>query len=279
MTQAPPARTWLITGCASGFGALLAQTLLDRGERVVATDYDAPGLGRLRPPDQERLLALELDVTNEVQIEHAVAAAIGRFGRIDVLVNNAGLGLGGPFEEAQPERVRQLFAVNALGPMALTRAALPQLRAQGGGRIINISSDSGLVGWRFQSVYCATKHALEGFSEALAQEVAPFGISVALIEPCGFFATPMPMGALREALGGLQTDSPYRPMVEAMAAAMADRAGEAQSPQLVVDAIIAAADDPRPPLRRLVGDPARVALLEARRTMPDQQFVELLMAQ
>lgn len=277
MTQPPSARTWLITGCASGFGALLAQTLLDRGERVVATDVDPAGLGRLRPPAEQALLQLQLDVTDDVQIERTVAAAVGSFGRIDVVVNNAGLGLGGPFEEAPPERVRQLFAVNALGPMALTRAALPQLRAQGGGLIINISSDSGLVGWRFQSVYCATKHAIEGFSEALAQEVAPFGVRVALIEPCGFFATPMPLGALREALGGLRADSPYRPMVEAMAAAVADQAGAAQSPQLVVDAIIAAADDPRPPLRRLVGEPARVALLASRRTMPDQQFVELLM--
>lgn len=268
--------TWLITGCATGFGALLAQTLLDAGAQVIATDRDAAALGHLRPPHADQLLALQLDVTNPEQIATAVTTGIKRFGRIDRLVNNAGLGLGGPFEETPPARIEQLFAVNVFGLMAVTRAVLPQLRAQGGGRIINLSSDSGLAGWRFQSVYCATKHAVEGFSEALAQEVAPFGIQVIVIEPCGMFATPMPIGALQEAMAGLAPTSPYRPMVEALAQTMAGRAGAAQPPQLVVDAIIAVAAGPNPPFRRLVGDAERIALLEARRTMPDQQFIERL---
>jgi NAD(P)-dependent dehydrogenase (short-subunit alcohol dehydrogenase family) len=271
-------RTWLITGCATGFGALLAQTVLDRGEQLVATDRSLEALAHLRSPSPERLLALPMDVTDLVQIEAAVATAVGRFGRIDLLVNNAGLGLGGPFEEAPPERIRQLFEVNVLGLMAVTRALLPQLRAQGGGRIINLSSDSGLVGWPFQAVYGATKHAVEGFAEALAFEVAPFGIDVVLIEPCGFFATAMPAAAIGEATANLRGDSPYRPAVEAMLAGIAARMGEAQDPRQVVEAILAAADQERPALRRLVGQPERVALLERRRQMPDEEFLALIQA-
>jgi NAD(P)-dependent dehydrogenase (short-subunit alcohol dehydrogenase family) len=269
-------RTWLITGCATGFGALLAQTLLDRGERVVATDRSAPALAHLRAPHPDRLLTLPLDVTDDAQIEHAIAAAVGSFGRIDVLVNNAGLGLGGPFEEVSLERVRQLFAVNVIGLMAVTRAVLPQLRAQGNGRVINLSSDSGLVGWRFQAVYGATKHAVEGFSESLAFEVAPFGIDVVLIEPCGFFATPLPASAISEAVSTLRADSPYRRAVEATLGGISDRMAEAQDPRLVVDAIMAAAEDPRPSLRRPVGQRDRVDLIAMRRRMPDEEFLALI---
>lgn len=269
-------RTWLITGCATGFGALLAQTLLDRGERVAATDRAAAALAHLRSPHPDRLLTAALDVTDPAQIEHAVAAAVGRFGRIDVLVNNAGLGLGGPFEEVSLQRMRQLFEVNVLGLMAVTQAVLPQLRAQGAGRVINLSSDSGLVGWRFQAVYGATKHAVEGFSESLAFEVAPFGIDVVLIEPCGFFATPLPAAAIADAVGGLRADSAYREAVEAMLGAIRERMGEAQDPRLVVDAIIAAAEDPRPALRRPVGQADRVDLIELRRRIPDEEFLALI---
>jgi NAD(P)-dependent dehydrogenase (short-subunit alcohol dehydrogenase family) len=271
-------RTWLITGCATGFGALLAQTLLERGERVAASDRSLDALAHLRAPDPAALLPLQLDVTDDTQIAQAVAQAVGRFGRIDVLVNNAGLGLGGPFEETAPARVRQLFAVNVLGLMSVTRAVLPQLRAQGGGRVINLSSDSGLVGWPLQAVYSATKHAVEGFAEALAFEVAPFGIKVVLIEPCGFFATPLPAGAIAEAVQGLRDDSPYRPMVEVALGGVQARMGEAQSPQLVVDAIIAAADDPAPPLRHPVGETERVAFVGLRRQMEDEAFLKLMRA-
>lgn len=269
-------RTWLITGCATGFGALLAQTLLDRGERVVATDRSASALVHLTPPHPERLLTAALDVTDSVQIDQAVAAAVGRFGRIDVLVNNAGLGLGGPFEEVSLQRMRQLFEVNVLGLMAVTQAVLPQLRAQGAGRVINLSSDSGLVGWRYQAVYGATKHAVEGFSESLAQEVSPFGIDVVLIEPCGFFATPLPASAIADAVTNLRDDSPYRAAVEAMLGGIRDRMGEAQDPRIVVDAIIAAADAPHPTLRRPVGQADRVGLLAMRRQMPDEEFLSLI---
>lgn len=269
-------RTWLITGCATGFGALLAQTLLDRGEQVVATDRNENDLEHLHTEAPERLLRFQLDVTNDEQITQAVAATVGHFGRIDLLVNNAGLGMGGPFEETPLARIRQLFAVNTLGMMALTQAVLPQLRAQGGGRIINISSDSGVVGWRFQSVYCATKHAVEGFSEALAHEVTPFGIQVVLIEPCGFFRTPMPAGAVADVAAGLRSDSPYNSKVAAMLAQAQATMGEASDPRLVVEAILAAADDPAPLLRRPVGPPERVQLLRMRQDMPDEQFVQFI---
>lgn len=269
-------RTWLITGCATGFGALLAQTLLDRGDRVAATDRAGDALAHLRSPHPDRLLTAPLDVTDATQIESAVAATVGRFGRIDVLVNNAGLGLGGPFEEVPRERMRQLFEVNVLGLMAVTKSVLPQMRAQGGGRVINLSSDSGLVGWGFQAIYGATKHAVEGFSESLAFEVAPFGIDVVLIEPCGFFATPLPAAAIGEALSGLRTDSPYRTAVEMTLGGIRERMGEAQDPRIVVDAILAAAEDPHPTLRRPVGRADRVDLLELRRRMPDEEFLALI---
>lgn len=255
-------RTWLITGCATGFGALLAQMLLDCGECVAASDRDVNALDHLRCAEADRLLKLQLDVTAAEQAREAVAAAAAHFGRIDLLVNNAGLGLGGPFEEIAPARVEQLFAVNVLGLMTVTRAVLPQLRAQGGGRIINLSSDSGRIGQPFQSVYCATKYAVEGFSAALAGEVQPFGIAVVLIEPCGFFATPMPAGALRDALMNLPADSPYHPAVMALADAAQSRAAAAQDPAIVVAAIIAAADAPQPSLRYAVGDATVVAQLQ-----------------
>lgn len=269
-------RTWLITGCATGFGALLAQTLLDRGEQIVASDRNLQDLAHLRAPEPARLLAVALDVTDPAQIERAVAHAVGHFGRIDLLVNNAGLGFGGPFEEAPLSRVRQLFEVNVLGLMAVTQAVLPQLRAQGGGYVINLSSDSGLVGWPFQAVYGATKHAVEGFAESLAFEVAPFGIKVVLIEPCGFFATPLPAGAIAEAMGALRAESPYRELVERVLGDIHGRMDAAQHPRLVVDAIIAAADNPAPPLRHPVGNPERVAFVGMRREMPDEAFLELI---
>lgn len=272
-------RTWLVTGCATGFGALLAQAVLDRGEQIAATDRAPDALAHLRAPYPERLLTLPMDVTDVTQIEAAVAAAVGRFGRVDLLVNNAGLGLGGPFEEAAPGRVRQLFEVNVLGLMAVTRAVLPQMRAQGRGRILCLSSDSGLVGAPFQAAYCATKHAVEGFAEALSFEVAPFGVDVVLLEPCGFFATAMPAAAIAEATASLRADSAYRPAVEAMLGAVAARMGAVQDPRLVVDAILAAADEPRPALRCPVGAPERLAFLERRRQLPDEAFLALVRQQ
>jgi NAD(P)-dependent dehydrogenase (short-subunit alcohol dehydrogenase family) len=245
------------------------------GECVVATDRSLEALAHLGEPD-ERLALLELDVTDPAGAEQAAEVAIQRFGRVDVVVNNAGLGIGGPFEDCSADDMRRVFAVNAFGPMFVTRPFLPLLRAQGGGRIINISSDSGVIGLPFQSIYCASKHALEGFSEALSHEVAPFRIAVTLIEPCGFFRTQMPVGAIEGALERNKPTSPYYDLITNLGHVMSERFDQGSDPNLVVQAIMQAATMPNPPLRLPVGPPDRVGFVQMRQTMPDEQFVQVV---
>ncbi len=276
MVQSTGSRVWLITGCATGFGALLAQRVLERGETVVATDRDVNTLSHLRTDDSDRLLTLQLDVTKDDQIERAVQAALERFGKIDVLVNNAGVGHGGPIEEATMGEVRFVMDVNALGVMAVTKAVLPSMRARGGGHIINLSSDSGKVGFPFQGLYTAAKHAVEGFSEVLWHEVHPLGVKVTILEPCGMFKTAMPRDAIDGALERVKPDSPYYTWASHMGREM--QAGWAQStdPGLVVDAILEVADARQPPLRRRAGLPDRTGLVGLRNQMPDEEYVDFI---
>jgi acetolactate synthase-1/2/3 large subunit len=269
-------RVWLITGCATGFGALLAQAVLDRGEQVAATDKDLSALDHLRTDDPARLLAAELNVADEASVERGIRAVYERFGRIDVLVNNAGLGLGGPFEEVEMAAIRRAFEVNVIGMMAVTRAVLPIMRAGGGGHIINLSSDSGVVGFPFQNVYTATKFAVEGWSECLAHEVFPFNIHLTLIEPCGMFKTGMPSGAIVEAQKRNRPESPYFARVNAIANSMLPAWEHATDPMEVPKAILEVAAMEPPPLRRRVGAADRTGLLSLRRQLPDEEFVQLI---
>lgn len=176
---------WFITGASRGFGIEIALEALRRGHNVVATArttshvIDVLGEG-------DRLLVLPLDITNASQADAAVAAAVDRFGRIDVLVNNAGTGLLGAVEEASDAETRAVFDVNVHGTLTVTRAVLPQLREQRSGTIITVTSSGGFVSRAGWGVYCATKFALEGISEALKAELAPLGIGVVAIEPGGF---------------------------------------------------------------------------------------------
>ena len=183
-----PSRVWFITGASRGFGALIAEQALAAGDQVVATARN-PATVTARLGRHERLLPLALDVNRDAQADDAVAAALKQFGRIDVLVNNAGYGLLGAVEEASADEVRQVFATNVFGLLAVTRAVLPAMRVQRSGHVINLSSIGGysaaFPGW---GVYCATKFAVEGISESLALEVAPLGIKVTVVEP-GFFRT------------------------------------------------------------------------------------------
>jgi NAD(P)-dependent dehydrogenase (short-subunit alcohol dehydrogenase family) len=178
---------WFITGASRGFGLEIARAALERGAAVVAAARDPKvverALGR-----REELLAVELDVTDEGQAQVAVKAALARFGRIDVLVNNAGRGLLGAVEEASTEEVRSVFAVNVDGLLTVTRAVLPSMRERRSGRILNLSSVGGFGAWPGWGVYCATKFAVEGLSEALHAELLPLGIHVTIIEP-GTFRT------------------------------------------------------------------------------------------
>jgi NAD(P)-dependent dehydrogenase (short-subunit alcohol dehydrogenase family) len=182
-------QVWFITGAGRGIGAHTVKAALQAGHRVVAT---ARSLEQLRSAHadapQERLALAALDLTDRAQIDAAVQAALERFGRIDVLVNNAGYGLLGNFEEVQDEAIERQFATNVFGLMHVMRAVLPVMRRQRSGRVFNLSSIAGTIGFQGASVYCASKFAVEGLSASIAMEVERFGITVTLVEP-GFFRT------------------------------------------------------------------------------------------
>jgi NAD(P)-dependent dehydrogenase (short-subunit alcohol dehydrogenase family) len=177
-------RTWLITGASSGFGRTLADAALERGDAVVATARRSEQLADLA--GHERAHVIPLDVTDERQREAAVAQAIERFGRIDVLVNNAGRTQVGAVEETTGDELRSLFELHFFGPAALTRAVLPHMRARGGGTVVQMSSVGGQVTAPGFGAYCATKFALEGLTETLRDEVAAFGIRTVIVEPGAF---------------------------------------------------------------------------------------------
>jgi NAD(P)-dependent dehydrogenase (short-subunit alcohol dehydrogenase family) len=190
-------QVWFITGAASGFGEAFARHALSQGHRVAATARNIAALAPLRAIAPERVLVQRLDVTNAAEAEAATAAAIARFGRIDVLVNNAGYGLVGAIEETSDAELRALMDTNFFGAMTVTRAALPQLRAQGSGAVVNISSLGGQLSMPGFGAYSASKFALEGASEALAAELAPLGIKVMIVEPGQFRTNLAAQGAMR----------------------------------------------------------------------------------
>jgi len=181
-------KIWFVTGATRGLGAEIAKAALAAGDRVVVTGRRREALEATFGPNGDALLSLSLDVTREADVQAAVEAALARFGRIDVLVNNAGYGNLGLFEETTDAEARAQYDTNVFGLYNVTRAVLPAMRGQRSGRIFNISSVGGLVGGESGSLYCATKFAVEGFSESIAKEVAPFGIHVTIVEP-GFFRT------------------------------------------------------------------------------------------
>lgn len=182
-------KTWFITGASRGIGLQIAQEALAAGDNVIATARNATELRQQFSPDQEaQLECAELDVNNSEQAKDAVNRSIKRFGAIDILVNNAGFGQLGQFETVEHSAIEQQFSTNVFGLMHVTRAVLPVMRRQQSGHILNLSSIGGALGFDGASIYCATKFAVEGFSESLALEVARFGINVTIIEP-GFFRT------------------------------------------------------------------------------------------
>src|SRR3954467_826365 len=178
----PATRVWLVTGASSGFGRTIADAVLERGDSVVASARNPDALGDLA----ERAHAVTLDVTDAAQREAAVDETIERFGRIDVLVNNAGRTQVGAVEETTDDELRSLFDIHFFAPAALTRLVLPHMRRQGGGAIVQMSSVGGRVTAPGFGVYCATKFALEGLTETLSEEVAGFGIRTLIVEPGAF---------------------------------------------------------------------------------------------
>jgi len=181
-------KIWFVTGAARGLGAEIAKAALAAGDRVVVTGRRREALEAAFGPDSDSVLSLPLDVTREADALAAVEATLACFGRIDVLVNNAGYGNLGLFEETTDAEARAQYDTNVFGLYNVTRAVLPAMRRQRSGRIFNISSVGGLLGGEGGSLYCAAKFAVEGFSESIAREVAPFGIRVTIVEP-GFFRT------------------------------------------------------------------------------------------
>ncbi|MGI4982836.1 MAG: oxidoreductase [Janthinobacterium lividum] len=177
---------WFITGCSTGFGREVANQVLARGWRVVITARDKASVAELAQDAPERALALSLDVTDGAQIAAAVQAAQERFGRIDVLLNNAGYGYQASIEEGEEAEIRAQFDANVFGLFAMTRAVLPVMRAQRSGHVLNVTSVAGLVGFPGSGYYAASKHAVEGWSDALAAEGKPLGIKVTCIEPGPF---------------------------------------------------------------------------------------------
>lgn len=176
---------WFITGCSTGFGRDLAKLTLDRGWPTVVTARDKSRLADL-VAGYDNALALDLDVTDQGQIDAAVKAAEERFGRIDVLVNNAGYGYQASIEEGEESEIRAMFDANVFGLFAMTRAVLPGMRARRKGHVLNLTSLAGFVGFPGSGYYAATKHAVEGFSDALLAEVAPLGIKVTCVAPGPF---------------------------------------------------------------------------------------------
>ncbi|WP_461072817.1 SDR family NAD(P)-dependent oxidoreductase [Spirosoma horti] len=187
-TLATGAKVWFITGASRGFGRLWAQAALERGDKVVATARKLASINELNDQFGQNVLTLELDVTNPDQVKKVVEQAHAHFGRLDIVLNNAGYSLVGTIEEASANDIRTLYETNVFGPVSVIQAALPLLRKQGSGHILGTSSNLGHVTLPVIGYYCSTKWAFEAIHESLAAEIKPFGINVTIIEP-GAYAT------------------------------------------------------------------------------------------
>lgn len=179
-------KTWLITGISSGLGQALAQTVIERGDRVIGTFRQEAQIDTFNDLYPNKAIGIKLDLTNPIDIQHAFEFVQSKFGKLDVLVNNAGLGFAGAIEETSEEETRGIFEANFFGVLELTRVFLPLFRQQRSGNIIQISSHGGFKAFAGFGIYNASKFALEGFSEALAQEIEPLGIKLTIVEPGPF---------------------------------------------------------------------------------------------
>jgi NAD(P)-dependent dehydrogenase (short-subunit alcohol dehydrogenase family) len=241
---------WFITGCSTGFGRELAQLVLRRGWRAVVTARDASRVQDLTQGHEDRALALSLDVTSNDDIAAAVKEAESRFGAIDVLVNNAGYGYQSSIEEGDEAEIRAQFDTNVFGLAAMTRAVLPGMRARRRGHIVNISSQAGFIGYEGSGYYAATKHAVEGLSDALSKEVAPLGIKVTCVEP-GPFRTDWAGRSLQQRR---PTISDYQSTVGARLEATANYSGKQPGdPVRAVEAIVTAVEADNPPKHLVLG--------------------------
>lgn len=244
---------WFITGCSTGFGRDLATAVLAKGFRCVVTARNPKQVADIAAGHGDNALVLELDVTDSAEVASSVKRAEEKFGRIDVLVNNAGIGYFGAIEESEEAEVRRMFEINFWGLSAMTRAVLPAMRKRKSGHIVNISSIGGLTTFPAVGYYHATKFAVEGFSESLAKEVAPLGIKVTLVEPSGF----------RTDWAGRSANEIKNPIADYAGTAGQNRSNlrgysgkQPGDPKRAAEAIIKAVTSPEPPLHLLLGKAA-----------------------
>jgi NAD(P)-dependent dehydrogenase (short-subunit alcohol dehydrogenase family) len=240
-------KVWFITGSSKGFGRIWAEAALARGDQVAATARDPRTLGELVERYGDNVLALRLDVTDKAAVDAAVAQAHERFGRLDVVVNNAGYGLFGTVEEVSEAQARAQIETNLFGALWVTKAALPILREQGSGHIIQVSSIGGVNAFPTVGLYHASKWGLEGFSQTLAQEVADFGIKVTIVEPVGYSTDwAGPSGDRAERIPAYAEVWQRRESMRAGA--------PVGDPEATGPAILELVDAPEPPLRVFFGD-------------------------
>ncbi|WP_136519913.1 MULTISPECIES: SDR family NAD(P)-dependent oxidoreductase [Cellulomonas] len=238
-------RTWFITGASRGIGRALAEAALERGDRVVAAARTATA-DVFDARHRERVLALSVDVTDKGAVDTAVTAAVDRFGRLDVVVNNAGTMSMGMVEEFSEAQARAQLEVNFFGALWVSQAVMPHLRGQGSGHVLQVSSIAGLGGFPSTGLYSASKFALEGMSEALAMEAAPFGVKVTIVQPGGYWTdlyTSMTSTTPLDAYGPLRTE-----LERQWAEGSVD-----SDPRLAAEAMLAVVDSDEPPLRLALG--------------------------
>jgi NAD(P)-dependent dehydrogenase (short-subunit alcohol dehydrogenase family) len=246
----PHAKIWLITGVSSGLGQALAEAVIMQGDFVVGTFRDAVAADRFTSHHAPNALGVVLDLTDATATEQVIAHLEQQLGRLDVLVNNAGYGLAGAVEETSESEARAAFEINFFGPLRLVRRALPLLRAQGHGRIVQISSHAGFKGFAGFGLYSAAKFALEGVSEALAQEIAPLGLRLTIVQP-GPFRTDFAGRNFHFAAAQLPVyDATAGAFRQRMAAVNGQQEGD---PAKAAQAILAVVDSPNPPLRLPLG--------------------------
>jgi NAD(P)-dependent dehydrogenase (short-subunit alcohol dehydrogenase family) len=261
-------KVWMITGASRGLGAHIALAALDAGDQVVVTARRPESLDALFANDLDRVLKLRLDVTDQAQADAAVEAALTHFGRLDVLVNNAGYGQLGPFEVNTQADVERQFQTNVFGVFNVCRAVLPAMRSQHSGHIFNLSSMGGLIGMGGAALYSASKFAVEGFSESLAQEVASFGIRVTLVEP-GVMRTDFLDGS--SMAFGANPLPDYAALVEKLQSSCA--AGNHQqtgNPAKMGLALVAIANSATPPLRYVAGTDAYTQITAKLKRMQEE---------
>ncbi len=243
-------RIWFITGCSSGFGRALAQTVLERGETVVLTARNPQQVEDLAASFSDRTLAVQLDVTKPEEVREAVKKAIAKFGRIDVLVNNAGCEVAGVIEEVSNEEVRREFETNFFGVLEVLRAVLPYMRKQRSGHILNFSSIACFSAGAGGGIYGSSKLALEGISGSLANEVAPFGIKVTMVEPGAFRTNFFTRSYV---LTDTQIED-YKPLIDEIRQGIHDYDGkQVGDPKKAALAILKIVDSDNPPIRLALG--------------------------